>query len=223
MRSQSIFAIKGHHGSVLILALVFTLMLTVISSTAMQNSMLQLRMTGNDQLSHDAYYRAEAIADELSQNLGNFLFDSEVGHSNCPLDPKVFDCDARLLPVPMSAATSEGYEINYRITRQSPLLWHHFHVRDLQGTAASGSSFEAAIFEVDVRMDGVKTRRGSAHVVQGVAVRALLSGDIPSLPRKDSVLYAADGTGGRDSSTLSPMPIRALYRIYWREPSIDPF
>ena len=222
MKSQPKAAIKTNHGTVLILALVFMLMLAVISTTAMQTALLQLRMAGNDQFLEEAFHKAEAIADELSQSPDNFLLDTEVGHSNCPLDPKIIDCEFRLLPVPVSAATSEGYEIDYRITRQDPLLWQDFPIRESQTTVSSSSSFDAAIFEVDVRIDGSRKRRGSAHVVQGVAVRAVPVGDVISVPGEGIDLYDMDGDGVPDISTLLPSHARALYRTYWREPGIDP-
>ena len=222
MKSQPKAAIKISHGTVLILALVFMLMLAVISTAAMHTALLQLRMAGNDQFLEEAFHKAEAIADELLQSPDNFLLDTAVGHSNCPLDPKVLDCEFRLLPVPVSAATSESYEIDYRITRQDPLLWQDFPVRASQATVSSSSRFDAAIFEVDVRVDGGRNRRGSAHVVQGVAVRAAPVGDAISLPGKGVDSYDMDGDGVPDISRLLPSDARTLYRTYWREPGIDP-
>ena len=215
-------AIKTSHGTVLILALVFMLMLAVISTTAMHTALLQLRMAGNDQFLEEAFHKAEAIADELSQSPDNFLLDTEVGHSNCPLDPKILDCEFRLLPIPASATTSEGYEIDYRITRQDPLLWPNFPIRESQATVSSSSHFDAAIFEVDVRIDGSRSRRGNAHVVQGVAVRAVPVGNLISPPGEGIDLYDMDGDGASNISTLLLSHARTLYRTYWREPGIDP-
>ena len=222
MKSHPKTEIKTSHGTVLILALVFMLMLAVISTTAMHTALLQLRMAGNDQFLEEAFHKAEAIADELSQSPDNFLLDTEVGHSNCPPDPKILDCEFRLLPVPVSASTSEGYEIDYRITRQDPLLWQDFPMRESQATVPNSRTFDAAIFEVDVRVDGSRKRRGSAHVVQGVAVRAMLVGDVISLPGEGIDWYAMDGDGVPDISTLLPSHARTLYRTYWRVLGIDP-
>lgn len=214
-------AMKKSHGMALLLALIFMLMLAIVATTAMQTALLQVRMAGNDQFLEEAFQLAEAIADELSQSPINFLLDIGVGGSNCPLDPKILDCELRLLTLPESAATSEGYELDYRITRQDPLLWQKFPVRGSQATVLSRSSFDAAIFEVDVRVDGSKTRRGSAHVIQGVAVRTISVGDVVSLPGEGFESYHTDGVDVPNISTLSSSPTRALYRIYWREPGID--
>ena len=214
-------AMKKNRGMVLLLALIFMLMLAIITTTTMQTALLQVRMAGNDQFLEEAFQRAEAIADELSHSPGNFLLDTEVGDSNCPLDPTILDCELRLLTLPVSAATSEGYELDYRITRQDPLLWKKFPVRESQATVLSRSSFDAAIFEVDVRVDGSKTRRGSAHVIQGVAVRTIPVTEVVSLPGEGLELSDTDGVDVPNISTLASSPARALYRIYWREPGID--
>ena len=84
MKSQPKAARNKNHGTVLIVTLVFTLMLAIISMTAMQTALLQLRMAGNDQFLEEAFHIAEAIADELSQSPENFFLGTEVGHSNCP-------------------------------------------------------------------------------------------------------------------------------------------
>lgn len=213
---------KKNGGTVLILALVFMLMLAVISTTAMHTALLQLHMAGNDQFLEEAFHKAEAIVDELSQSPDNFVLDTQVGHSNCPLDPKILDCELRLLAVPASVATSEGYDIDYRITRQDPVLWLDFPISESQATASSSRNFDAAIFEVDVRVDGSSKRRGSAHVVQGVAVRALPVGNLISPPGEGIDLYDMDGDGASNISTLLLSHARTLYRTYWREPGIDP-
>lgn len=213
---------EKNQGTVLILALVFMLMLAIISTTATQTALLRLRMAGNNLFLEEALYKAEAISDELSQSPDNFLLDTEVGHSNCPLDAKVLDCELRLLPEPMAVTVSEGYEIDYRITRQDPLVWQDFPVGDSQGTVSGKRSFDAAIFEVDVRVDGSRNRGGSAHVVQGVAVRTVPIGDGIPPPGEGINPYDIDGDGVSDISRLLPSDARTLYRTYWREPSIDP-
>lgn len=222
MKSQPKVASNKIHGTILIVALVFTLLLAVISMTAMQTALLQLRMAGNDQFLEEAFHIAEAIADELSQSPENFFVGTEVGHSNCPPAPKMRDCTLRLLPVLLLATRSEGYEIDYRITRQDPLFWQDFPVGEPQGTLSNRRRFDAALFEVDVRVDGSRGRRGTAHVVQGVAVSAVPVGDGIFLPGEGIDSYDMDEDGVANISKLLPSHAPNLYRIYWREPGIDP-
>ena len=158
-------------GAVLLLALVFMLMLAMIAATVMQTAILQLHMAGNDQLLEEAFHEAQAIATKLSLDADNFSLDGGVGDTNCPVGLNDRNCSRNQLPVSASAAVPAGVTLDYRVTRQDPLLWRGFPIREAQDTVSSSNSFDAAIFEIDVRIDGSKKRLGSAHIVQGIAVR----------------------------------------------------
>lgn len=158
-------------GVVLMLALVFMLMLGILATTVMQTGILQLHMAGNDQFLEEAFHKAQAIATELSLNPDNFFLGAAVGDTNCPVGEPSPGCNRSQLQVPMSAAATAGVELDYWVVRQEPLLWKGFSIRESQGTASSSSSFDAATFEIDVRVDGSEKRLGTAHIVQGIAVR----------------------------------------------------
>ena len=68
--------------------------------------------------------------------------------------------------------------------------------------------FDAAIFEVDVRVDGSRGRRGTAHVVQGVAVSAVPVGDGIFLPGEGIDSYDMDEDGVANISKLLPSHAR---------------
>jgi len=159
------------HGAVLLLALVFMLMLAIIASTVIQTAILQLRMAGHDQFLEESLHKAQAIATELSLNPDNFFLEGGVGHTNCPVGDQNLNCDRSQLQTPGSAVAPTGVEIDYRVIRQDPLLWRGFPFREAQDFASSSNSFDAAIFEIDVRIDGSEKRLGSAHIAQGIAVR----------------------------------------------------
>jgi hypothetical protein len=169
MRAQE--RLQPNRGAVLLLALIFILMLAVIAVTVLQTAVLQLRMAGNDQFLEENLHMAQAIATELSLNPENFSLDGEVGHTNCPAGGQGLNCDRRELQEPRLAQASAGLEIDYRVTRQDPLLWKSFPIREPQGKVSSSTSFGAAIFEINVRIDGGKNPLGNAHIVQGIAVR----------------------------------------------------
>ena len=158
-------------GAVLLLAMVFMLMLAMIAATVMQTALLQLRMAGNDQFLEEAFHKAQAIATELSLDTDNFSLEGGVGYTNCPIGVKDINCSRSQLPVPASAVVPTGVTLDYRVTRQEPLLWRGFPIREAQDTVSSSNSFDAAIFEIDVRIDGSQKRLGSAHIVQGIALR----------------------------------------------------
>lgn len=158
-------------GTVLLLALLFLLLLATIAATVMRSAVLQLRMAGNDQFHEEALHKAQAIVGELSLNPGNFLLDSAVGDSNCPQGEEGDGCDQSLVQAPASALALERAALKYRVIRQEPLLWRGFPIRESEHVASSSNRFDAAVFEIDVQLDGSQYRLGSAHVVQGILVR----------------------------------------------------
>lgn len=168
--SQS--ALRLHsRGAVLLLALVFMLMLGMIAATVMQTAILQLRMAGNDQFLEEVLQKAQAIADQLSLEADNFPLSGQVGDINCPQHLEDPECTRTQLQVPESADITQSVALQYRVTRREPLVWKGFPIREAQSAVSSSSSFDAALFEIDVRIDGSAARLGSAHVVQGIVVR----------------------------------------------------
>lgn len=161
----------SNRGAVILLALVFTLLLSMVAATVMQSAILQLHMAGNDQFLEEALYRAQAIAAEISLNPENFSLGVGVGDTNCPRGEELSGCSSSTVQVPASALALEGFAIDYRVTRQDPLLWKGFPIRESEEAVSSSNSFDAAMFEIDVRLNGSEARLGSAHIVQGIAVR----------------------------------------------------
>ena len=162
---------SSDRGAVLLLALVFMLMLALVAATVMQTAMLQLHMAGNDQFMEEALQQAQAIAAELSRHPENFYLEGGVGDTNCRVGIQTSDCDRSLLPQSTLALTATGVTHDYRITRLDPLLRRGFPFRESEDRASSNDSFDAASFEISVDVDGSDKRLGSAHVVQGIAVR----------------------------------------------------
>jgi hypothetical protein len=162
---------KSNRGAALLLALVFMLLLAMIAATVMRTGALQLRMAGNDQFLEEAFHQAQAVATQLSLDARNFPLDMDAGDVNCPQSSEDPGCDFRLLTVPSYTQSQEGVSLDYRITRTNPLRWRGFSVRESEGVASSSASFDAALFEIGVRIDGSRKKLGSAHIVQGIAVR----------------------------------------------------
>ena len=158
-------------GSVLLLAMVFMLMLALVSTTMMQTATLQLQMAGNDQFYEEAIQQAQAIATELTHNSKNFSMRSGVGSVNCPVESIASHCDTSDLQPPTAVAITEGVNLDYRIVRQDPLLVKGFPFRESQSRASSIRNVGVAVFEVNVAVDGTELRLGRAHFVQGIAVR----------------------------------------------------
>jgi len=163
--------VTASQGTVMLLALVYMLMMAIIVALVLQAGVLQLHMAGNDQFQEEVFHQVQAIVTEVSLDPDNFALEGDVGHTNCPAGARDLRCNRSDLQVPPSAVTLPGVALDFRVTRQEPLLWRGFSLRESQHSASSSDSFDAAIFEIDVRIDGGKRHLGSAHMVQGIAVR----------------------------------------------------
>jgi hypothetical protein len=162
---------QPHRGAVLLLALVFMLMLAMITATVMRTAIMQLHMAGNDQFLEEAFHHAQAVVTELSLDATNFQLDTQAGDVNCSSLSAAPECDLKLLPQLVHTEVPEGIVLDYRVTRQQPLLLRGFPIRESMDKVSSSTRFDAAIFEISARIDGSSEKLGNAHIVQGIAVR----------------------------------------------------
>ena len=68
----------------------------------------------------------------------------------------------------------------------------------------------------------VANKQRSYELGAGIPAGAVLVGDAILLPGGGIDLYDLDGDGVRDVSKLLPSKAPKLYRVYWREPGVDP-
>lgn len=171
MSSLNSMSRQRHAGVVLILALVFLFLLTIIAGTVMQTSQQEFQMAGNNQFREEASLRAQAIASELSSDADNFPVVGDVGYTICDSADTDTACNTdTFLETPSFATVPTGVEVNYQVVRQGPILLESLPFRQSESRVSSSPAFDAAIFEVQVEVDGSPVRLGRAEVVQGVAV-----------------------------------------------------
>ena len=159
-------------GVVLLLAMVFLLLLAILSATAMQTGILEFRMVGNEQFQEEAFQAAQAIVSAISSNGDNFPEASEVGATICKVGDSSPAChetvyitlDSGLETVP------PGVEVAYRVERVGPLYLPELPVRLAQTSVSSSLAYNAAVFETQVRIDGTGVNLGVAELAQGVAL-----------------------------------------------------
>lgn len=152
-------------GTVLPLTLVFTLLLAMVSATAIETASLQFHMAANDLLYQQAMQRARAIALEVTANRNNFKLLEPIGHSNCLSGTALKTCDDRDVSRPASTTIPPGVTLEVRISREYPIEV------DLRAQAdPDPTPRPARIFEVAVMLDGTAGRLGSAELIVGVAV-----------------------------------------------------
>jgi hypothetical protein len=156
-------------GAVLLISMVFLLLLSIIAGTVTQTSILEFFMAGNAQFREEAFQQAQALTTEIATDIRNFPVVGQIGYDVCPSG-----CDAATQPLTFSVPA--GIEADFKVTRRGPLLLESLPFRQTEGNASSSPNFDAAIFEIDVLVDGTKNRLGRAQIVQGMAVRVASSG-----------------------------------------------
>ena len=178
MTTHKQIAVAGSEaGAVLLLAMLFTGMLAVLAATGLQFGLLESRMAGNQQLRLQAAQQAEAIATELAGEAANFPLDLAPGMALCAARDVGDGCqrDAGTLVEPPSASGAPGVQLTYRVTRREPRFLHKPGLYEGQAQVSGSSHFAVALFEISVDLVG-GVRQGSAHLVQGIAVRVAAQG-----------------------------------------------
>ena len=163
---------SAHSGTVLLLAMVFLLLLAILAGGVMQTGIMELQMAANDRFREQAFQKAQAIATAISQSVDNFPIDGEVGSTLCKSAVASTHCDTnRFIKLELDLEqVSQGVQVNYQVERMGPLTTPGFPLRQSQATVSSLLAYDAAVFEVQVEVDGGSVNLGSAQVVQGVAV-----------------------------------------------------
>jgi hypothetical protein len=150
-------------GVVLLLAMVFSAMMSVLAVSALRVSALEARMAGNATSRMASLELADSILVGLLQEPDSFPLSLAPGLVPCPVSVGEPEC-----PVVFSGVQQEAV---YRISRLAPALFKDFSLREAESKATGVSHFNTAIFEVAVTVGSPRGRSGHAHVIQGVAVR----------------------------------------------------
>lgn len=162
--SSFIKAARHQQGSVLLISLVFLTLLTLAATTTMRTSILEMRMSGNEEDRVRSLEMAQSIVDEVAGDPSNMVVAGGVGQVNCTsnvtgCDDYGITIDQALLP------TAEQSKASVVVKRLSPAL-----SPVPRGLNSSADAFFAARFEVDSTYDGTSDGGGQAGVVQGVII-----------------------------------------------------
>ena len=149
------------------LALVFMLMLAIVSTAVMQTGALQFHMAGNDQFQEEALQQAQAIATELARHPDNFSLTEGVGFTNCFSVKQSPGCDSYSLVGPLPTVLAQGIDLDYRVIRQDPYLLKGLSLRNAE--LPGGEIFDAGIFEIvdELVQAGANRERLVAKVAGG--------------------------------------------------------
>ncbi len=156
----------------LLLAMVFLLLLAILSVTAMQTSILEFQMAANSQFREQAFQRVQAIASAISSNETNFPVVAPVGSLFCKAGDSSTNCsETRHIALDSALeAVPAGVAVLYRVERIGPALLPSLPIRMPQAAVSSGLAYNAAIYETQVRVDGGGVNLGVAELAQGLAL-----------------------------------------------------
>ncbi|MCK5640751.1 MAG: hypothetical protein KAJ19_08135 [Gammaproteobacteria bacterium] len=149
-------------GAALFTALVFLVIITLLSLSSMRTSTMELRMASNDQEHTRAIQIAQAAVDTVL--VGNNFLVTSVGSTTCF---NVGGCDTN------NDLTTAPFSANYHKVEITLQSIGSFKCRSC---ASSGSLFQGAAFDIDSNYNETAVGGGRANVVQGLVVLAPDSG-----------------------------------------------
>jgi len=159
-------------GAALFTALMFLIILTLISLAAMRTSTLELRMASNQESKLTAFQTTQAITDATIAETDNVKVFGEVGRRICTGadaddTPDGIDCDEYgiALADDVYADQIADGQVKIAVTRLSPL--------ERPAPRALGTSaavFSVAAFQVDVDYDATDVGLSRGRIVEGVMV-----------------------------------------------------
>lgn len=151
-------------GSVLLIALIFLLILTLGATSSMRTSNMELQMAGNEEVRVGTLEMAQSIVDEVVMNRNNIVVSGGIGYVNCTSN--VSGCTSNTVTIdPSLLSPAKAGNARVVVERLAPAL-----TPAPRGINSSADAFFAARFEVDATYDGIDDNEGKAGVVQGVLV-----------------------------------------------------
>lgn len=158
---------QNQHGAALFMALMFLIIITMLSLSAMRSSVMELRMATNSESEINATQRAQAVIDATVADPNNTPVVGAVGETTCLVSSSK-SCTRKTIVLKDSAKFQPDLEAGYidvEVTRVAPLLKPAPRV---QGYSLPG--YSVATFEVDGTFDAAQDGEGSAEIVEGLLV-----------------------------------------------------
>jgi hypothetical protein len=152
------------NGAALIVALLFLVIVTLISMSNMRTTTLELQMAGSHQLQMEAVERAQSVVDGTLDQTTNFVVIGGAGYTNCTVNLPSADCDEQTLTLPSAAPFQSTVTdaVSAKVVRLSPDV-----IRPPRGLGSSITAFDAATYAVRGHYDETSLGFGRAEVVQG--------------------------------------------------------
>lgn len=175
--ARPIFDRHAQQGAALFTALMFLVVLTLISLAAMRSSTLEMRMATNDEARMSAFQRTQAVVDATIGETDNVQVIGAVGRRMCT------GSSAADTPDGLACDPADGHEygidlagdtfdddvndgkIKVVVTRLSPA-----EAPAPRSLGTSAAVYSVATFKVDSLYDGTEDGLGRGRIVEGVMV-----------------------------------------------------
>lgn len=164
------------NGAALFTALMFLIIITMLSLAAMRSSVIELRMASNQELKNTAFQRAQAVVDATIGDSTNMPTLADVGATNCMAsEPSAGDasvCDATGVDLDdnylgtMTAyfdGSTENGEVYARVMRLGPL-----EKSAPRSIGTSAAVYSVATYQVDGVYDLSEIGQGKAQIREGL-------------------------------------------------------
>lgn len=152
-------------GAALITALIFLVVITMLSLTSMRSSMMELRMATNDEARVSAFQSAQSVVDATFADSSNTPVVGNVGYRNCTAT--VAGCDAYDIALADGIFATEvaNGDVTVVVERLGP------EERPApRGLETSATWFASVVFSVQGTYDRADEGLGSTTIEQGVMV-----------------------------------------------------
>lgn len=164
------------NGAALFTALMFLIIITMLSLAAMRSSVIELRMASNQELRNTAFQRAQAVVDATIGNSANMPTLADVDARNCmTTDPRVgvagfcqstgvdFDDDYLSTEATLFNGNTTDGEVYARVTRLGPL-----EKAAPRSIGTSAAVYSVATYQVDGTYDLSEIGQGKAEIREGL-------------------------------------------------------
>jgi hypothetical protein len=160
MKNQTI---NLQHGSVMIVALVFLVVLGIMGLTSMQTSRLELRMAGNEQVKVSAQQAAQSLIDAIVADSTTTPVIGGVGYVLCTAGQP--NCDLTSITMPAGPLQPEVAAQHLGATGELTAIGP-----PPRGTGFSADFFEANHYRLTSTYDRSDEGLGRASVTQGMVI-----------------------------------------------------
>lgn len=154
-------------GAALITALIFLIIITMLSLSSMRSSMLELRQSSNDEIRAAAFQNAQALVDAVLDMPAAMPVVGDVGYLTCSADFADADCDQTTLALPdgLYQDQLDDETIRVRVERLGPTFRP-----PPRGLGTSARMLTAAAFKIEAAYDRADEGQGYSEITQGVLV-----------------------------------------------------